>query len=175
MKKVIVLGSARKQGNTEEAAKKLITDPGWELIDLNNYSFSYYDYNHRNRNDDFIPLVNKISKDYNTIVFATPVYWYSMSGIMKVFFDRLTDLITIEKALGRRMRGMKMAVLTTSNGSNLGDLFWQPFIHTAEYLGMEYLGNVHLVNEEEHDKHLESFRKILTEPGIKKAKPLPLL
>lgn len=75
MKKVIILGSARKQGNTEEAAKELITDSDWDLIDLNNYNFSYYDYSHRNRNDDFIPLVNKISKSYDTIIFATPVYW----------------------------------------------------------------------------------------------------
>ena len=52
-----------------------------------------------------------ISK-YDTIIFATPVYWYSMSGILKVFIDRITDLLTIEKELGRKLRGKKMAVVS---------------------------------------------------------------
>ncbi|MCP4458779.1 MAG: NAD(P)H-dependent oxidoreductase [Cytophagales bacterium] len=38
---------------------------------------------------------------------ATPVYWYSMSGIMKVFLDRIYDVLTIEKELGRKLHGKK--------------------------------------------------------------------
>jgi multimeric flavodoxin WrbA len=43
---------------------------------------------------------------------VTPVYWYTMSGIMKVFFDRFSDLLRIEKDLGRKLRGKSMAVIS---------------------------------------------------------------
>lgn len=61
------------------------------------------------RNDDYLNLMKQILDKYETLILATPVYWYSMSGIMKVFFDRLTDLLTIEKELGRKLRGKKIA------------------------------------------------------------------
>lgn len=61
------------------------------------------------RNDDYLNLMKQILEKYETLILATPVYWYSMSGIMKVFFDRLTDLLTIEKELGRKLRGKKIA------------------------------------------------------------------
>lgn len=61
------------------------------------------------RNADYLNLMKQILDKYETLILATPVYWYSMSGIMKVFFDRLTDLLTIEKEFGRKLRGKKTA------------------------------------------------------------------
>ncbi|MEM6299603.1 MAG: NAD(P)H-dependent oxidoreductase, partial [Bacteroidota bacterium] len=119
MKKVIILGSSRNDGDTTNLANQLIAKSGWDMINLNDYMFSYSDYKHENRDDDYLGLVRKIIESYDTLIFATPVYWYSMSGIMKVFFDRLTDLLTIEKGLGRKLRGKKMAVITISGGGNL--------------------------------------------------------
>ncbi len=51
-----------------------------------------------NREDDFMKVVDLILRD--RLIFATPVYWYSMNSTMKVFFDRLTDLTDIEKEEG---------------------------------------------------------------------------
>ncbi len=51
--------------------------------------------------------MNDIVDKYDVLIFATPVYWYSMSGIMKVFFDRITDLLTIKKDIGRKLKGKK--------------------------------------------------------------------
>lgn len=127
------------------------------MIDLNDYNFGYYDYEYQNRNDDYIKLMQKIIEKYDTLVFATPVCWYSMSGIMKVFFDRLTDLLEIEKDLGRKLRGKNMAAIGCSIGNNLGDVFWLPFSETANYLGMEYLGNLHTITGKKNDLELENF------------------
>ena len=77
---------------------------------------------------------------------------------MKVFFDRITDLLTIEKNLGRQLRGKRMAVISTSNGSHLGDQFWLPFSASAQYLGMEFLGGLHTLrggDEETIKKFIE--------------------
>ena len=150
MKGIIIQGSSRNDGDTNRVVKILKENSGWDLVDLNDYEFSYYDYAHENAGDDFIPLMKRAVENYDTIIFATPVYWYSMSGILKVFFDRITDLLEIEKDLGRNLRGMNMAAISCSIGNNLGEFFWLPFSKTAEYLGMNYLGNVHTVINEEY-------------------------
>ena len=157
MKKLILLGSARNDGDTKNLTSQLAQRTGWDVIDLNNYTISNYDYNHANRDDDYLPLMKSILATYDTLIFATPVYWYAMSGIMKTFFDRITDLITVEKDLGRTLRGKKMAVLTSSAGSNLGDDFWIPFKASAEYLGMHYVANAHCFEGEDNTARLEEF------------------
>jgi multimeric flavodoxin WrbA len=161
MKKVIISGSARNDGDTAALTDQLVEKTGWDLIRLNDFHFSYYDYQHQNRDDDFLSLMKQLIHGYDTMIFATPVYWYAMSGIMKVFFDRFTDLLTIEKDLGRQLRGMKMAAISCSHGENLGEQFWLPFIRTAEYLGMEYAGHIHTQAGENNDKQIDLFIKML--------------
>jgi len=157
MKKLIILGSSRKDGNTKKVVDEIISISGWDLIDLNDYNISYYDYEHKNLDDDYLPLMRKIIANYDVLIFATPVYWYSMSGIMKVFFDRITDLLKNEKDLGRKLRGKSMAAVSCSGGGNLGEHFWHPFSATAEYLGMNYLGHIHTIAGNDEREILKKF------------------
>ena len=107
MKKVIIVGSSRNDGDTANLTKELLEKSKWDILNLNDYQFSYFDYTYENRDDDYLDLIRKIVGTYETLIFITPVYWYSMSGIMKVFFDRFTNLLTIEKELGRKLKGKK--------------------------------------------------------------------
>ena len=161
MKKVIIVGSSRNDGDASNLTKRLIEKSKWDLINLNDYEFSYFDYEHKNRNDDYLNLMKEIVKKYETLIFITPVYWYSMSGIMKVFFDRFTDLLTIEKELGRKLREKKMAVMSCSIGENLGENFWLPFSQTAKYLGMEYIGNSHTITGENNELKITEFIELI--------------
>jgi multimeric flavodoxin WrbA len=112
-RKLLIAGSARKDGGVAELIEFFLKHSDWDVVDLNDYQFSYYDYDHANREDDFIPLIRTIVEKYDTWIFLTPVYWYAMSGIMKVFFDRFTDLLEIEKPLGRQLRKIKMAAISS--------------------------------------------------------------
>ena len=165
MKKLIILGSSRKDGDTQKVVDEIISLSGWDVLDLNDYNFSYYDYEHKNLDDDFLPLMRKIITNYDVLIFATPVYWYAMSGIMKVFFDRITDLLKVEKDLGRKLRGKSMAVVTSSSGGNLGENFWHPFLAIAEYLGMNYLGNIHTIAGNNESENLKEFVAKISEYG----------
>lgn len=160
MNKIVIAGSSRNDGDTTTLTKELIKQSKWKLLDLNDYNFSYFDYKHANRSDDYLPLITEII-EYDTLIFATPVYWHSMSGIMKVFFDRLTDLLTIEKELGRKLRGKRMAVISCSVGDNLGENFWLPFVETAKYLGMEYTGNIHTIAGENNRQKVTEFINLI--------------
>ena len=142
-KKVIILGSSRSKGNTSKIASAISKKNDIDVIDLNNYAISYYDYESKNRDDDFIPLIKNIIEKYDTLIFVTPVYWYNMSGIMKVFFDRFSDLIRIEKETGKKLRGKNMYVISNSHDKDLECNFYLPFQKSAAYLGMNYIGNQH--------------------------------
>jgi multimeric flavodoxin WrbA len=157
---VIIVGSSRKGGDTYKAAEVLKASLGADLIELIDFRIGHYHYEH-NQSDDFRPLIARIISDYDTLVFATPVYWYAMSGVMKDFLDRITDLLDIDKELGRRLRGKKMAVITSSAGDHLGDDFWHPFRATGSYLGMSMLGNIHTLAGEDLSSVLTAFATLL--------------
>jgi multimeric flavodoxin WrbA len=167
MRKIIILGSSRRYGQTKKAVDKLRSLSDFDVLDLNDYNISYYDYEHKNENDDYLNVIQNIISNYDILIFATPVYWYSMSGIMKVFFDRVTDLLDKEKELGRKLRNKSMAVLSSSIGDHLGDSFWLPFIETAKYLGMNYIGNIHTIENREETDELEKFVDLINKKSIK--------
>jgi multimeric flavodoxin WrbA len=148
---VIIVGSSRKDGNTTQIVNEIANQYNIDVVNLSDYNFSYYDYESKNRNDDFFELIKGIIEKYDTLIFATPVYWYNMSGIMKVFFDRFSDLIRIEKETGRKLRGKNMAVISNSHDTELDFDFYVPFKKSAEYLGMTYLGEKHF-NADDPDK-----------------------
>lgn len=143
MKTVIIIGSSRQAGHTRMMCDELLKHLSADIIDLNDHSFSFYDYNHANKDDDFIPLIEKLIS-YDNWIFATPVYWYAMSAIMKTFFDRISDILRIRKELGRALKGKSMALLyCSSHPDDNYDFFEIPFKLSADYLEMKYLSSVH--------------------------------
>ena len=89
MKKIVILGSSRKDGNTKKVIDKLNYLLDFDIVNLNDYDINHYDYKYKNKNDDYLDLIRNSINNYDILIFASPVYWYSMSGIMKVFFDRI--------------------------------------------------------------------------------------
>lgn len=157
MKTVIILGSSRKQGNTEKVVDTIVEFTDWDKTNLLDYDIGHYDYQHQNKDDDFLTLMKEIIDSYDNLIFATPVYWYAMSGSMKVFFDRITDLLTIEKDLGRKLRGKQMAVISCSGENSIEEYFYKPFSKSAEYLGMIYLGQVHANSNGSNQEFVKKF------------------
>jgi len=142
MKRIIIQGSSRSKGNTHKIVQILKKAIEADVIDLKDYTIGQYDYEYTNSGDDFLPLMRKLV-EYEMIIFATPVYWYSMSGIMKKFFDRITDCLKVDKETGDKLKGMYLAALSCGPDDDVPASFAVPFSATAEYLEMEYAGYVH--------------------------------
>ncbi|MGB1283031.1 MAG: flavodoxin family protein [Polaribacter sp.] len=142
-KTIIIQGSSRSNGNTHTIVNYLNRRNQFDVIDLKTKNIGPFDYDFANASDDFLPLMEHIIVDYNTIVFATPVYWYSMSGILKDFFDRISDLLHYKKELGRQLRGKNMGLISNSDENDLAEGFTMPFVKSADYLGMNYVGDIH--------------------------------
>lgn len=111
----------------------------YDIIDLLDFDIEQYRYDSNYlATDQFIEVIKRVLESDN-IIFATPVYWYSMSGPMKVFFDRLTDLVTINKPHGRQLAGKSTYLIAAGGEPELPEGFEVPFIRTAKYLNMNYI------------------------------------
>jgi multimeric flavodoxin WrbA len=135
---LIVLGSSRSEGNTWQAIQACVKGLPVSIVDLKKLHITPYDYAYGNQQDDFIPLAEKMIS-HNPIILATPIYWYTMSAIMKIFMDRWSDLIDIRKDLGRALKYKDLYVIASYAGSPPKG-FEDAFIQTCEYLSMQYKG-----------------------------------
>ena len=105
---IALFASSRRNGNTGQLMDRIASELGIEVVDLATKRMSAYDYEHRNRNDDFEELMKR-ALAFDQLIFATPVYWYSVSPPMKVFLDRISDFLDLPDLLddGRRLRGKR--------------------------------------------------------------------
>ncbi len=138
MKKIVVIfGSSRNNGNTMEAVRAVLGRRKAKLINLGKSDISPFDYMHKNSDDSFLKIVDELI-NFNILVFATPVYWYAMSAQLKIFFDRLSDLITIRKDLGRKLKGKICYLIASGTDPKLPKGFEVPFARTCNYFDMYY-------------------------------------
>lgn len=94
MRKIVVVNSSpRENGNCDLLCSEFIrgasADPENTIVrvDLKDQNIDFYRENQVS--DDADRLAAELS-DSNIIVLATPVYFYTMSGMMKNFIDRMT-------------------------------------------------------------------------------------
>jgi len=143
MKKVLLIsGSARINGNTQKIINELTRGEDVEIVELLKMNIGYYTYSQEQQDDDFWDVVLKMQRA-NCIIFATPVYWYAMSALMKTFFDRFTELTTVRKDLGNSLRNKNVYLITSSSSNHLPDGFDVPFRGLSKYFGMNYKGVLH--------------------------------
>jgi len=140
---IILFASSRRNGNTGKLTDRIASELGIEVIDLCKKEISAFDYDHQNRNDDFEPLMEKILK-FENVIFASPIYWYSVAPSMKVFIDRISDYLDLPDLLqsGRKLRGKKGYVICTSINDHPDEPFLNAFKETFAYLGMEFGGYI---------------------------------
>ncbi len=145
LRTIALLSGSRRLGNTGRMIDRVALELNIEVVDLASQRMSPYDYDHLNRNDDFEPLMKRVLA-HDQIIFATPIYWYAVSPAMKIFLDRISDLLELPDLLseGRRLRGKKAYVVCTSISNEPSVTFIDAFRETFDYLGMHFGGVVHV-------------------------------
>jgi len=138
---LVINGSARSNNNTAKLVRHLLGED-IDMIELSEFKVSQYDYD--GNYDDYDSFQNIADRmiEADVIIISTPVYWYSMSGHMKAFIDRWTDLVSTHKEKGRTLKGKKVALITQSTSAAMPEGFELPIKLTAEYMDMEYLGGI---------------------------------
>lgn len=141
---LVLFSSARRDGNTGRLMDRIAGELSVAITDLAEKRITAYTYEHSHRNDDFEPLMSYLL-GFEQLIFASPVYWYSVAPPMKAFLDRISDYLELPELLeqGRRLRGKKAFILCTSITDPPDAGFINAFQQTFDYLGMRYGGYVH--------------------------------
>ena len=100
MKILFINSSPNKEGNTYRIGKELLKGKEHDVLQMVDYRISQYG---QVFNDDGMKDVLKVINDYDTLVIGTPVYWYTVSGMLKTFIDRLYMLPEAEALRGKKL------------------------------------------------------------------------
>jgi multimeric flavodoxin WrbA len=164
---LIIQSSHRKTGSTAAIVASLADKTEAVAINLCDHEIAHFNYDGPGI-DDFESLI-EVMTQHKQVVLATPIYWYTMSGMLKVFLDRISDLLKWNKDLGRKIRGVKMHVISVSGHDDAPEEFTYPFKLTADYLGMTFGHYVHICPGKED--RINDFAKniqVEDELGLKK-------
>jgi multimeric flavodoxin WrbA len=166
-----LFSSSRRNGNTGRFIDRIALELNIEVVDLSNLRMSSYDYDHRNRNDDFEPLMDRVLS-HEQIIFATPIYWYGVAPAMKVFLDRISDYLELPDLVprGRRLREKNAFIVCTSVCNEPSAAFIGAFRETFDYLGMNFGGMAHVNCQDgylpaAHDPQALAFATLVREAG----------
>lgn len=140
----VFYGSSREISNSSLLANKVLNGLNFEAVHLQNMKIvPIEDKRHDLEgfslpDDDYDQIIQQILKS-DIIVFATPIYWYSMSGTMKVMIDRLSQAIRDERypQLTEHLRTVKAIVLAV--GGDNPKIKGLPMIQQFQYI-FEFLG-----------------------------------
>ena len=135
---IVIFGSANSKGKTRSIIDQMVESSDISVVDLHSLNITPFDYEYNNRGDDYLPLMQRVLK-HDLIVLATPVYWYSVSIEMKIFLDRLTDILKHHKDLLEQIRGKRIFVIATF-GSSIPRGFEDMFEQICDYMEMQYDG-----------------------------------
>lgn len=101
MEKVLFMNfSPNKNGNTYRIGEQLLKDVSHETMQMSEYKISQYG---QVFNDDEMKGVLEKTKNFDTLVIGSPVYWYTVGGLLKTFIDRLYMLPEAEILNGKNL------------------------------------------------------------------------
>ncbi|WP_242143843.1 MULTISPECIES: flavodoxin family protein [unclassified Bacillus cereus group] len=140
----VIHGSSRPNGNTETLTHAMIDSIQAKQIYLRNYNIQpVTDQRHDTKgfqpvNDDYQNLIEQMLA-HHTIIFATPLYWYGMSGHMKNFVDRWSQsLQDASLPFKEKMKSKQMYVVIV--GGDHPTLKALPLIAQFQYI-FDFVGS----------------------------------
>ena len=147
----VIYGSTRLHGNTEQLTEHVIKGLEVEKIFLRDFLIQPIDDRRHSEggflpvDDDYSLLVERMMK-HDTFIFATPIYWYSMSGTMKNFIDRWSQTMRDSKFPDfKEQLGKKKAFVIAVGGDTpqvKGLPLIQQFNYIFQFMGISFEGYV---------------------------------
>ncbi|TFD97716.1 flavodoxin family protein [Jeotgalibacillus salarius] len=144
----IISGSSRENSNVEYFAEKAAAsykgDVTWirlRELTINQIHDQRHDENGFDPVDDDHAQVVEAMLNADAVLFATPLYWYGMSGYMKTFIDRWSQVMRDPDMRFKERIAGKPGFLITCGGDQV-DIKGLPLIlqfkHIFEFTGMDF-------------------------------------
>lgn len=145
LKTIVINGSSRDNGNTEFLSEAAVEDKHATIVNLRDHHINpivdqRHDENGFTSVDDDCHSLIKLMLDHDVIVFATPLYWYGMSGLMKNFIDRWSQFLRDEELKFKEKIKEKQAYVIICGGDHpliKGLPLVQQFQYICDFVGLE--------------------------------------
>lgn len=85
----LVNASPNREGNSVRLGRLFLQGRDFETLHLTDYHIEQY--GQQAEEDQFQQVFDQL-RQADAWVFASPIYWWSFSGLLKTFMDRLADL-----------------------------------------------------------------------------------
>ncbi|MFV0392780.1 MAG: flavodoxin family protein [Coprobacillaceae bacterium] len=101
MKNILFINtSPNRAGNTNRIGENALQDKNYDVLHLADYQICQYGVVD---DTDQINEVLKTIDSYDTIIIGSPIYWYTIGGILKTFIDRLYLLPEAKALQGKKL------------------------------------------------------------------------
>ncbi|WP_249869422.1 flavodoxin family protein [Oceanobacillus saliphilus] len=143
MKIIVFHGSTRVNGNTEYLTYQAVPKEKGTHIYLRDYNVRpIIDQRHDETGfavikDDLKGLIDQMLS-HDVIVFSTPIYWYSMSGPMKIFIDRWSQILRDSSYTHFREELSKKKVYLVAVGGDTPTIKGLPLVQQFNYICQFY-------------------------------------
>ncbi|WP_054950206.1 flavodoxin family protein [Numidum massiliense] len=151
MSLAVIYGGSRENGNTETLTERAVQKLTVEKIYLRDYAIQpIVDERHaaggfQDVNDEYNSIIDRILP-HDILIFATPIYWYSMSGTMKTFIDRWSHTLRDTKYpdFKNSMQAKKTYVIAVGGDepSIKGLPLIQQFRYIFDFIGLSFAGYI---------------------------------
>ncbi|WP_411503429.1 flavodoxin family protein [Brevibacillus centrosporus] len=150
MKILVLQGSSRENGNTEQLSQLVLQGIPHTQIHLREKNIrAIHDQRHDPEgftavDDDYDAIVEAVL-EHDVIVFATPIYWYGMSGFMKDFVDRWSQSLRDKRYSFKQALAQKQGFVITTGGDDprvKGLPLIQQFQYIFGFVGMPFAGYI---------------------------------
>ncbi|ECH9276406.1 flavodoxin family protein [Paenibacillus timonensis] len=150
MRIAVIQGSARNGGNTEDLTRLVLEGIPYTNIVLREKEIKpIRDQRHEEGrfdpvDDDYDELIQLVL-EHDVLIFATPVYWYGASGLMKNFIDRWSQSLRDVRFDFKERMASKTAYAVVVGGDNprIKALpLIQQLQYTFDFVGLSFAGYV---------------------------------
>lgn len=141
------IGSSRTNGNSELLADLVTKDVKYRKIYLKDLTIQpIHDLRHDKDGfqlveDDYDQIIEAILQS-DLIIFSTPIYWYSMSGLMKNMIDRISQAVRDDRypQLKEHFKSVEAIVIAVGGDAPKikGLPLIQQFQYTCDFLKMPF-------------------------------------
>ncbi|UOQ46423.1 flavodoxin family protein [Halobacillus salinarum] len=141
-----LLGSSREEGNTEALVKQIMQGIDYTSITLSHHTIQPIS-DKRHSIEGFTPVHDDYEKilqevlSHDILIFATPIYWFGMSGQMKVFIDRWSQYLRDSRYHMKEELSKKTAYVVLTGGTNpkiTGLPLIQQFSYIFDFVHMKF-------------------------------------
>ena len=140
----VLFGGSRPEGNTATLTKQALEGVEHTWIDLTDYRFDpVRDVRHENSEirdyqDDYKEVIDQMLAS-DIVIFASPIYWYSVSASLKAFIDHWSETLEDPDYAHFKKRLAEIDFRLVIVGGDCPQVKGKPCLKQIEY-SLEFLG-----------------------------------